>query len=112
MNIDVFSPTYYSKTKAQTCNNQRLGSAGKIDAMFLLQRCALRAFSMLKGQGARDQIALYASHSFLVEVEVYTGYIHSAQVCIIATRKLGLRALLIAHDGHNNNSSEFSKALL
>ena len=80
--------------------------------MFLLQRCALRTFSMLKSQGARDQIALYASHSFLVEVEVYTGYIHSAHVCIIATRKLGLRALLISHDGHNNNSSEFSKALL
>lgn len=74
MNIDVFSPTYYSKTKAQTCNNQRLGSAGKIDAIFLLQRCPLRKFSMLKGQGARDQIALYASHSFLGEVEVYAGY--------------------------------------
>lgn len=87
MNIDVFSPTCYSKTKAQTCNNQRLGSAGKIDAIFLLQRCPLRKFSMLKGQGARDQIALYASHLFLVEVEVYAGYIHSAHVCIIATRK-------------------------
>lgn len=42
--------------------------------MFLLQRCALHNFSMLKGQDARDQIALYASHSFLVEVEVYAGY--------------------------------------
>jgi len=41
--------------------------------MFLLQRCALRKFSMLKGQEARDQIALNASHSFLVEVKVYAG---------------------------------------
>lgn len=45
----------------------------------LQQRCALSKYPLLKSQDAYDQIAHYASHSFLVEVEIYAGYIYSAQ---------------------------------
>ena len=58
----------------------------------LLQRCALRKFHVTDGQNtrdkitsdkrsrhayARDQIAFCAFHSFLVEVQTHTGYIHA-----------------------------------
>ena len=64
----------------------------------LQQRCALSKYPLLKSQDAHDQIAHYASHSFLVEVEIYAGYIYSVHVCIIVTWKLGLRAPLLARD--------------
>ena len=57
--------------------------------MLLLQRCTLRKFHLtdgqntqhlitrVKGQNARDQTALCAFHSFLVEAQMNAGYIHA-----------------------------------
>ena len=36
---------------------------------------ALRKFHVIEGQNARDQIAFFAFHSFLVEVQTNAGYI-------------------------------------
>ena len=36
---------------------------------------ALRKFHVIEGLNARDQIAFYAFHSFLVEVQTNAGYI-------------------------------------
>ena len=36
---------------------------------------ALRKFHVIEDQNARDQIAFYAFHSFLVEVQTNAGYI-------------------------------------
>ena len=36
---------------------------------------ALRKFHVIEGQNARDQIAFYAFHSLLVEVQTNAGYI-------------------------------------
>ena len=36
---------------------------------------ALRKFHVIEGQNARDQVAFFAFHSFLVEVQTNVGYI-------------------------------------
>ena len=36
---------------------------------------ALRKFHVIEGQNARDQVAFFAFHSFLVEVQTNAGYI-------------------------------------
>ena len=36
---------------------------------------ALRKFHVIEGQNARDQVAFFAFHSFLVEVRTNAGYI-------------------------------------
>ena len=41
-------------------------------------------------RNARDQIAFFASHSFLVEVQTNAG-----DACVITTWRLGLRAPLV-----------------
>ena len=61
--------------------------------MLLLQCCcALRKFHMTDGQNVHDQIALYAFHSFLVEVQMNGGYMCTR---VITTWRLGLRALVV-----------------
>ena len=87
--------TLKKKITINTSNNQRLRSAGDNDRKvktLLLQRCALRKFHVTDGQNtrdtitsdrrsrrayARDRIAFCAFHSFLVEVQTHTGYIHT-----------------------------------
>ena len=85
--------TLKKKITINTSNNQRLRSAGDNDRKvktLLLQRCASRKFHVTDGQNtrntsdrrsrrayARDRIAFCAFHSFLVEVQTHTGYIHT-----------------------------------
>ena len=38
---------------------------------------ALCKFHVIEGQNARDQIALFAFHSFLVEVQTNVCYVHA-----------------------------------
>ena len=53
----------------------------------------------IEGPFASDQITFCAFHSFLVEVQTNTGWLHTSDACLIATRRLGLRAPLV---GRNN----------
>ena len=60
-----------------TSNNQTLGIVGEIDWKSktpLLQRCFLPNVSRDRRFIARDQIALYAFQSFLVEVQTNADY--------------------------------------
>jgi len=79
-----------------TGNNQRIRSADDNDRRskcFLLQHCALRKFHVtdsenmcdqifvirfrvIEGPNVHDQIAFCAFHSFLVEVQTNSDYIH------------------------------------
>ena len=56
-----------SKTELQTSDRRSKRSCFNADA--------LRKFHVIEGQNARDQIAFYAFHSFLVEVQTNAGYI-------------------------------------
>ena len=67
--------------KAKSSNNQRLVSTSELQTSDRRsKRCcfnvvALRKFHVIEGQNARDQIAFYAFHSFLVEVQTNASYI-------------------------------------
>ena len=77
-----------------TFNNQRLRSTGKtIECQnTLLHHCALRKFHVtavktrvirlrvIEGPNANDQIAFCVFHSFLVEVRMNAGCMHTTQV--------------------------------
>ena len=56
-----------SKTELQTSDRRSKRSC--------FNAGALRKFHVREGQNARDQIAFYAFHSFLVEVQTNAGYI-------------------------------------
>ena len=69
-----------------TSNNQRLRSAGDNDrrlkrfcVSFTWQMVKTRVirFRVIESPNARDQIALCAFHSFLVQVQTNAGYIHA-----------------------------------
>ena len=60
---------------------------------------AIRFLRVIEGQNARDQIALCAFHSLLVEVQTNAGYIHVTQ-CVITKSWLGLRAPLVARNNY------------
>ena len=70
----------------ENANNQRLGSAGKFQAQNRRSKrsCSnagtLHKFHVKESQNVHDQIALYAFHSFLVEVQTNAGYICVKQV--------------------------------
>ena len=59
----------------------------------------IRFLLVIEGQNARDQIALRAFHSLLVEVPANAGHIHMTQ-CVIRTSGLGLRAPLVARNNY------------
>ena len=78
--------------KNTTSNNQMLGSAGDNErrskrfcsnallcVSFIRQMVKIRVIRLrgVEGRNARDQITFCAFHSFLVEVQTNTGYIHA-----------------------------------
>ena len=69
-----------------TSNNQRLGNAGDTDqrskrfcsnAVLYASQNTQHLIMRVEGQNARDQIALCAFHSFLVEVQMNVGYVYA-----------------------------------
>ena len=69
-----------------TSNNQRLGNAGDTDqrfkrfcpnAVLYASQNTQHLIKRVEGQNARDQIALCAFNSFLVEAQTTAGYIHA-----------------------------------
>ena len=46
------------------------------------------------------QIRSHSMHSFLVKVQTNKCWPHKCQACVLATRKLGLRAPLVARSNH------------
>ena len=61
----VFSGCYFG-----TSNNHRLGGVGEIEGQ--------NALHVTDGRNACDQIAFYAFHSFLLEIQTNAGYIRPA----------------------------------
>lgn len=59
------------KLKARECGGDR----SKVKT-HLLQRFLLLKFHVIEAPNARGQIAFYAIHSFLAEVQANTGYMH------------------------------------
>ena len=80
------------------------------DKTLLLQRCALRKFlvtdgrntrirlRVIEGPNARDQTALCAFHSFLVEVQKNAGYTDICDTFVITTWRLELQAPLVSRE--------------
>ena len=64
---EVFNECYFG-----TSNNHRLGGVGEIEGQNAL------VLHVTDGRNARDQIAFYAFHSFLVEIQTNAGYIRPA----------------------------------
>ena len=62
---------------------QSFGSAGENVKTLLLQRCAFPKFHLIEGLNARDQIAFYVFHSFLVEFRECG--LHTCRACVIGT---------------------------
>ena len=66
--------------KAKSSNNQRLVSTSELQTFdrrpkrSFFNVGALCKFHVIEGQNARDQIAFFAFHSFLVEVQTNAGY--------------------------------------
>ena len=69
-----------------TSNKQRLGNTGDIDqrskrfcsnAVLYASQNTQHLITRVEGQNTRDQIALCAFHSFLVEAQMNAGYIHA-----------------------------------
>ena len=50
---------------------------------------------MIKSPNARDQSAFCAFHTFLVVIKTNAAYIQSCNACVITTRRLEFRALVI-----------------
>ena len=65
----------------------------------MVKTSVIRFLRVIEGPDARDQIALRAFHSLLVEVPANAGYIHVTQ-CTIRTSGLGLRAPLVARNNY------------
>ena len=65
---EVYNECYFG-----TSNNHRVGGVGEIGGQNAL------VLHVTDGQNARDQIAFYAFHSFLiVEIQTNAGYIRAA----------------------------------
>jgi len=62
----------YNECYFGTSNNHRLGGVGEIEGQNAL------VLHVTDGRNARDQIAFYAFHSFLVEIQTNAGYIRPA----------------------------------
>ena len=55
----------------------------------MVQRCALHKFQVIEGQNERDQIAFYAFHSLLVEVQTNASYNLDPRALLRMTAKEG-----------------------
>ena len=64
---EVFNECYFG-----TSNNHRLWGVGEIEGQNAL------VLHVTDGRNARDQIAFYAFHPFLVEIQTNAGYIRPA----------------------------------
>ena len=63
---------------------------------------------VLEGPNARDQIAFFAFHSFLVEVQTNAGcWPHTCDACVTTTWRLGLKAPLVARNNNYVNKSNY-----